>query len=80
MSSYTWSNQLTAVETHNRAFDYEQALREDRSWALDEGGLQFEGRSRIQFALRRFSADLARLRVAYAICGGMALFAMATGE
>src|SRR4051812_45769418 len=53
---------------------YEQILDRDRRWALDQGGLHFEGKSAVQQALRRVARRLDDLGVPYAVAGGMALF------
>jgi len=54
---------------------YEELLDRDRRWALDEGGLHFEGESLVQKTLRRIARRLEELDIPYAIAGGMALFA-----
>jgi hypothetical protein len=54
---------------------YEDMLKRDRRWAMDEGGLHFEGESLVQKTLRRIARHLDELGVPYAVAGGMALFA-----
>lgn len=53
---------------------YEDLLKHDWRWALDQGGLHFEGESLVQRALRRIARRLDDLEIDYAIAGGMALF------
>jgi hypothetical protein len=54
---------------------YENLLKGDFRWAMDQGGLHFEGESLVQKTLRRIARRLEELHVPYAIAGGMALFA-----
>jgi hypothetical protein len=54
---------------------YEDLLKGDLRWALDQGGLHFEGESLVQKTLRRIARRLEELGLPYAIAGGMALFA-----
>jgi hypothetical protein len=54
---------------------YEDLLKQDWRWALDQGGFHFEGESLVQKTLRRISRRLVELEVPYAVAGGMALFA-----
>jgi len=54
---------------------YEDLLKGDWRWALDQGGLYFEGESLVQKTLRRIARRLEELELPYAIAGGMALFA-----
>jgi hypothetical protein len=54
---------------------YEDMLKRDRRWALDEGGRYFEGESLVQKTLRRIGRRLDELGIPYAVAGGMALFA-----
>jgi hypothetical protein len=54
---------------------YEDLLKRNWRWALDQGGLHFEGESLVQKTLRRIARRLDELEVPYAIAGGMALFA-----
>jgi hypothetical protein len=54
---------------------YEELLKNNWRWALDQGGLYFEGESLVQKTLRRIARRLDELEVPYAVVGGMALFA-----
>jgi hypothetical protein len=54
---------------------YDDLLKRDWGWALDQGGLHFEGESLVQKSLRRIARRLDELQVSYAVAGGMALFA-----
>lgn len=53
---------------------YEDRLDQDRRWALDQGGLHFEGKSAVQRTLVSIARRLDELGVSYAVVGGMALF------
>lgn len=53
---------------------YEEQLDRDRTWAFQQGGLHFEGRSEVQATLRRIARALDDLAVPYAVCGAMAMF------
>src|SRR5579871_2017961 len=52
---------------------YEQRLRLDRRWAMDEGDLHFQRNSTVFKTLRKIARRLDELAVPYAIAGGMAL-------
>lgn len=52
---------------------YEQLLTSDTRWALNEGGLFFEGKSRVHQTVERIARRLTELEVPYAVAGGMAL-------
>jgi hypothetical protein len=54
---------------------YEDLLKHNWRWALDQGGLHFEGESLVQKTMHRIGQRLDDLGVPYAIAGGMALFA-----
>lgn len=53
---------------------YEQALDQDRRWALGEGSRHFEGKSAVQDTLFKVARRLNELSIPYAVAGGMALF------
>jgi len=53
---------------------YHERLNQDREWALSEGSLFFEGKGKVQEALRRITKRLDELGIPYAVAGGMALF------
>lgn len=53
---------------------YEQVLDTNKEWAMDEGGLFFEGKSRAHKALAKITKKLDALGVDYAVAGGMALY------
>lgn len=53
---------------------YEDRLDQNRRWALDQGGLHFEGKSAVQQTLRSICRRLDDIDVPYAVVGGMALF------
>jgi hypothetical protein len=46
----------------------------DPRWALSEGSQFFEGKSKVQDALRKITKRLTDLGISYSIVGGMALF------
>jgi hypothetical protein len=60
--------------TEGQIVPYEQQLNQDRRWALSEGSLFFEGKGKVQLALRRIAKRLNELEIPYAIAGGMAMF------
>src|SRR5437868_10104193 len=53
---------------------YETRLNQNRSWALSEGSLFFEGKGKVQEALRRITGRLNELGIPYAVAGAMAMF------
>lgn len=53
---------------------YENRLDLDPGWALQEGSLHFEEKSKVQLALHKMVSRLGQLNVPYALAGGMALF------
>lgn len=53
---------------------YEQRLKDDRSWGMEEGSLHFEGKSGVHRTLRKIATALDGLGIPYAVAGGMALF------
>jgi hypothetical protein len=53
---------------------YKQRLDQDGRWALSEGSLFFEGKGKVQEALRRITKRLNELGIPYAVAGGMAMF------
>jgi hypothetical protein len=53
---------------------YEQRLNADSRWALAEGSMHFQEGGSVHETLRRITARLDALGVAYAVAGGMALF------
>ncbi len=63
-----------STENLNAPLLYEDRLNHDRRWALDEGGLHFEGKSAVQKSLRVIARRLEDLEIPYAVVGGMALF------
>lgn len=54
---------------------YEQRLRLDRRWAMDEGDRYFQKNSGVFKSLRKVARRLDGLGIPYAVSGGMALFA-----
>jgi len=53
---------------------YERRLDQDGRWALSEGSLYFEGKGKVQEALRRITSRLDELEIPYAVVGGLALY------
>ncbi len=53
---------------------YEQRLKQDRRWALNQGGWHFDKDSDVFKTLHRIAGRLATLGIPYAVVGGMALF------
>jgi hypothetical protein len=58
----------------NSVVPYHKRLNQDRGWALSEGSLFFEGKGKVQEALRRITKRLNELGIPYAVAGGMAMF------
>src|SRR4051794_9744227 len=54
---------------------YEQRLRRDWKWAMDEGDRYFQRNSGVFKSLRKVARRLDDLGIPYAVSGGMALFA-----
>lgn len=54
---------------------YSERLAGETRWALAEASLFFEGKGSVQDALRKVTARLDQLGIAYAVSGGLALFA-----
>jgi hypothetical protein len=52
---------------------YEQQLRLDRGWAMDEGDRHFQRENEVFKTLRKIARRLDELGIPYAIVGGMAL-------
>jgi hypothetical protein len=65
---------MTSEITGTAVPAYERRLGQDRRWALDEGGLFFEGKSKVQKTLRSIARRLDDLGIPYAVVGGMAMF------
>jgi hypothetical protein len=59
-------------ETHV-ALPYEQRLRRDRDWSMDEGDRHFQHESLVFKTLRKIALRLDSIQVPYAVAGGMAL-------
>ncbi|HVS73213.1 MAG TPA: hypothetical protein VHQ47_18300 [Phycisphaerae bacterium] len=53
---------------------YEEQLSLNRAWALMEGSMYFEQKSKVHEALTRITRRLNELGIPYAVVGGMALF------
>jgi hypothetical protein len=53
---------------------YEQRLKQDRRWGLNQGGWHFQKDSDVFKTLHRITRRLKDLGIPYAIVGGMALF------
>jgi len=54
---------------------YQARLQNEPRWALTEGSQFFEGKSAVQDTLRKITRQLDELGIAYAVSGGLALFA-----
>lgn len=55
------------------ALPYEQRLRHDRDWSMDEGDRHFQHESLVFKTLRKIALRLDSIHVPYAVAGGMAL-------
>jgi len=64
----------TAKQSVGNVVSYHERLNQDARWALSEGSLFFEGKGKMQEALRRITSRLNELGIPYAVVGGMALF------
>jgi hypothetical protein len=53
--------------------EYDEMLKRDWRWAMDEGDRHFQGDDSVFKALRKIAARLESIGVPYAIAGGMAL-------
>ena len=53
---------------------YEQRLKQERRWALNQGGWHFDRESDVFKTLHRIARRLKDLGIPYAVVGGMALF------
>ena len=53
---------------------YEERLKQDRRWALNEGGWHFDKDSALFKTMRQIAKRLHDLGIPYAVVGGMALF------
>jgi hypothetical protein len=53
---------------------YEERLKQDTYWALEEGSMHFERNSEVQKTLSRFARRLEELTIPYAVIGDLALF------
>ena len=53
---------------------YEKQLGSNSRWALSQGSGFFEGKSKVQDALRKITQRLGSLGIPYSIVGGLALF------
>jgi hypothetical protein len=54
---------------------YEERVRSDFEYALEEGSMFFNAKSQVHKALRKITAKMAELNLDYAVVGGMALAA-----
>jgi hypothetical protein len=52
---------------------YEDRLRTERAWAMDEGDRHFRGEDQVFDTLRRFTRRLEEFGIPYAVCGALAL-------
>jgi hypothetical protein len=54
---------------------YERKLQADLNWAFREGNMHFDEKSEVHTTLQRITARSGALGIAYAVVGGMAMFA-----
>jgi len=52
---------------------YEDELKKNYSWAVNEGGLHFDKNSQVYKAMRRVTTKLDQLNIPYVLVGGLAL-------
>lgn len=63
-----------ATETTNTiAIPYEQKIRDERRWGMDEGDRHFQRENEVFRSLRKIARKLKDLDIPFAIAGGMAL-------
>jgi hypothetical protein len=62
----------TAV-TAATVLSYEERLRADRGWSMDEGDRHFQHESQVFKTMRKIARRLEGLGIAYAVAGGMSL-------
>jgi hypothetical protein len=62
-----------SARSETRAVPYEQRLRLDRDWSMDEGDRHFQRDNLVFKTLRKIADRLDTLGVAYAVAGGMSL-------
>jgi hypothetical protein len=72
MTSTTETKMTTEID-RTVAPPYEQRLRNDRRWAMDEGDRHFGKDDDVYKTLRKIGRRLEELAIPYAIVGGMAL-------
>jgi hypothetical protein len=53
---------------------YEERIKANWEWGMNESSLFFEGKGKVQETLRRITQRLNKLNIPYAVAGGMALF------
>jgi len=64
---------MSTVRETEVALPYEQRLRLDRSWSMDEGDRHFQKDDLVFKTLRKIARRLESIDVPYAVAGGMAL-------
>jgi hypothetical protein len=64
---------MSALSETGVALPYEQRLRLDRSWSMDEGDRHFQKDDLVFKTLRKIARRLESIDVPYAVAGGMAL-------
>lgn len=64
---------MAAEMTSQPASPYEERLRKEWDWAMDEGDRFFRGEDEVFKSLRRIARRLDDLGIPYAVAGGMAL-------
>jgi hypothetical protein len=64
---------MSARSESQAVLPYEQRLRLDRSWSMDEGDRHFQRDDQVFKTLRKIALRLESIHVPYAVAGGMAL-------
>jgi hypothetical protein len=67
-------NPLTPTVVPTALVPYEEHMKANWEWAMNEASLFFEGKGKVQQTLRRITQRLNQLNIPYAVAGGMALF------
>jgi hypothetical protein len=64
---------MSAQSETQAVLPYEQRLRLDWSWSMDEGDRHFQRDDQVFKTLRKIALPLESIQVPYAVAGGMAL-------
>jgi hypothetical protein len=68
-----WGDRMATEATWATVLDYEERLRRDHDWSMDEGDRFFQRDDAVYKTLRKVAHRLDELGIAYAVAGGLAL-------